>query len=174
MICGLCSVISQEKWWVKDQSKKALSLPLNLSHGKDKGFSLCFCFLSKALTPLYDKLILQFNLRLEPLDAEKQAGSKCMKSKQRVQETTRMAVCSVWARERQEGRQVPWSSRSQAVRQANKFKGRQYHCRQKVSINVLCTSIRSRLSSAKSGKTEKCGSVRGLVCWAVDWIIYCW
>lgn len=37
-------------------------LPLNLSHGKDKGFSLCFCFLSNAPTHFYDKLILQFHL----------------------------------------------------------------------------------------------------------------
>ncbi len=120
MICGLCSVISQEKWWVGDQSKKALSLPLNLSHGKDKGFSLCFCRFSKALTPFYDKLSLQFNLGLESLGAEKQAGRKWeegtaarqarrqrhMRSKQRVQETSSLAVSAVRERERETRRQT--------------------------------------------------------------------
>lgn len=136
MIRGLCSVISQEKLCVKDQSKKARSLPLNLSHGKDKGFSLCFCFLSKALTPFHDKLILQFHLGLEPLGAEKQAGSKCMRSKQCVQENDQDDITYSSVRERQEGRQVPWNSRRQAVRQANKSEDRQYHCSQKASSNV--------------------------------------
>lgn len=47
------------------KQKKAQSLPLNLSHGKDKGFSHCFCRFLKALTPFYDKLSLQFNSGLE-------------------------------------------------------------------------------------------------------------
>lgn len=199
MICRLCSVISQEKWWVGDQSKKALSLPLNLSHSKDKGFSLCFCRISKALTLFYDKLSLQFNLGLQSLGAEKQAGRKweegtvarqarrqSMRSKQRVQETSRLVGSA--ARERQEGRQVPWNSSSQASneagrqagKQARKLAGNGINCRKDRTIAhskeaFIYACSHRRLISAKSGEPEKCGSVsRSGVCWAVDWIMYCW
>lgn len=144
MICGLCSVIIQEKWWVGDQSKKALSLPLNLSQGKDKGFSLCFCRFSKALTPFYDKLSLQFNLGLESLGAEKQADRKweegtvarqahrqrSMRSQQRVRPGWRQVL---WERDKKAGRcHETWAAAQPGRRwgrQANRLKkiGRKWY-----------------------------------------------
>lgn len=51
-----------------DQREKALSLPLNLSHSKDKDFFSLSPF--KSSDSFYDKLSLQFNLGFQSLGAE--------------------------------------------------------------------------------------------------------
>lgn len=75
---------------------------------------------------------------------------------------------------RQEGRQVPRNSSSQAGKRARELAESVKEIGAHSKEAFTHASSHSRLSSAKPGEPEKCGSAsRSGVCWAVDEIMSC-
>lgn len=108
--------------------------------------------------------------RSEKKVARQAHRQRSMRSKQRRRETSRQAGSA--ARERETRRQTGAMKLEQSGRQTGERAGRK--CKKDRSgaqskEAFTHASSHSRLSSAKSGEPEKCGSAsRSGVCWAVD------
>lgn len=137
--------------------KKALSLPLNLSHGKDKAFSLRFCRFSKSLNSVfffYDKLGLRFNLGLQSPRCRKagrqevrKEGSAARQAAQAEKYEKQNSGCKRrpgWRevlRERQVGRQVPRNPSSRGSNKAGRQAG--------LKVGRKCYKVQKRTRTVK-------------------------